>query len=73
MKDLINFENQCLKTQQSKLKDKKTLKSQLCFAMKNLEDRRENERKNEALLHAQQKDGPPMMIAMDCNEKKFQE
>lgn len=73
LRDMVKFDISYRKVQQSRVQDKKQLKSQLFLAMKNLEERRESERKHEALLYAQQKEGPPMMVEMDTNERKAAE
>jgi hypothetical protein len=71
VRELVKFEDQCVRAHRTRQLQKKQLKSQLCVAMKDLELRRTNEKQNEAQIDALQARGPPMMQEIERNQAKI--
>ena len=62
-----------VKAYERRNKVKKYLKSELCVAMKNLEEKKEIQKVNEAKIDELHKVGPPMMQEIEHNQKKLLE
>ena len=70
---MVEFEKQMVKAYERRNKVKKYLKSELCVAMKNLEEKKEIQKVNEAKIDELHKVGPPMMQEIEHNQKKLLE
>ena len=70
---MLSFNEEMGQAELRLLEQKQGMKKDLSLAMKQLEDKRKEQKKREAVIDQLHKDGPPMMQAIDFNQKRLEE